>query len=174
MRVSVAGFPAVQRLAQTTHLAIAVTNAGSAKIPNVAVTITDPPYGTAAQAFSSLLAPQPGLSSRSRPDWIIDRPPGPCLYACLQGGPGAAVTASSNTWALGALAPGATATFEWTLTAVQAGHYTIAYRVAGDLRGGARAVLAGGRPAAGEVRVQITRRALREHVKANGQVVYSQ
>ena len=174
VRVSVSGFPGLQRLAQRTHLVLAVVNSGTATIPNVAVTITDPPYGTAAEAFSSLIAAQPGLASRSRPIWIVDRPPGPCLYSCLQGGPGGAVTANSDTWALGALAPGRTATFEWTLTAVQPGHYAVAYSVAGDLRGGAHAVLSGGAPAAGEMRVTISSRPQREHVNSNGQVVYSQ
>ena len=40
--VPIASFPAFQRLAQRTHLVIAVRNAGSKTIPNVAVTITNP------------------------------------------------------------------------------------------------------------------------------------
>ena len=69
----------------------------------------------------------PGLASRSRPVWIVDRPPGPCQYSCRSGGPGGAVTAYSNTWALGRLQPGATATFDWGVTAIKPGTHVVQY-----------------------------------------------
>ena len=172
VRVASAGFPPRQHLAQTVRLVIAVRNVGTATLPNVALTITDPPYGTSAQAFSVLSAPQSGLASRSRPVWIIDRPPGPCGYSCRNGGPGAAVTAFANTWALGPLAPGRVATFAWTLTAVAPGTYHVAYRVAAALDGRSRAVLPGGRPAAGGFTVQISKQIRTERVNDQGQVVY--
>ncbi len=171
--VSTAAFPATQRLAERSRLAILVRNVGTAVIPNVAVTITNPRYGTAAQPFSTLIAPQPGLASRSRPVWIIDRPPGVCLFACRQGGPGGAATAYANTWALGRLAPGQTARFTWTLTAVAPGRYTVAYRVSAALDGSGRAVLPGGLPAAGAFRATIVRQPRTAYVQNNGQVVYS-
>ena len=59
---------------------------------------------------------------------------------CSQGGSGGAVTAYSNTWALGALAPGKTATFVWRVTAVQPGVHTVAWEVAAGLNGKAKAV----------------------------------
>ena len=54
---------------------------------------------------------QPGLANPSRPIWIVDRPPGrvqrvPAQLPDGSGSPGGAVTAYSNTWALGPLAPG--------------------------------------------------------------------
>ena len=127
-----AAFPAVQRLAQHTHLVISVRNAGTRRSPNIAVTITDPPVRHAQRRRSAAASRSPGLASRSRPMWIIDRPPGPCAYSCRTGGPGGAVTAYSNTWALGALAPGQTATFDWGVTAVKAG--TLRRRVPGRRR----------------------------------------
>jgi hypothetical protein len=154
VQVTAATFPAHQTLAQRTILSIAVRNAGTRTIPDIAVTLLDSKYGTAAQALGTLIPParqgQPALASRSRPVWVIDRAPGPCGYSCRQGGAGAAVTADSNTWALGRLAPGATARFEWHVTAVRAGSYTVDYQVAATPVGGpARAVRASGAGSAG-------------------------
>ncbi len=170
--VPVAKFPTSQRLAQHTHLVISVRNSDTRTIPNVAVTITNPRYGTAAQAFGELISStsQP-LASRSRPVWIIDRPPGPCTYSCQDGGPGGAVTAYSNTWALGALKPGATATFDWALTAVKPGTFQVQYRVAAGLNGKAKAVLADGGPPLGTFTVHVTTAPQQSYVNGNGQIV---
>jgi len=177
VEVSTASFPASQRLAERTDLVIAVRNAGSKTIPNVAVTITNPAYGTAAQAFGTLLpqsAPgQPILAGRSRPVWIVDQPPGPRGYSTSQGGPGGAVTAYSNTWALGRLAPGQTARFDWGVTAVQPGSYTVRYVVAAGLTGRARAVLASGGPVAGSFHVRILAGPRQAYVNNAGKIVYS-
>ena len=79
-------FQTSQRLAQQTRFTVTVRNTGHRTIPNVAVTVTNPRYGSAAQSFGTLLAPnaagQPILASRSRPVWIINRAPGPCGYSC--------------------------------------------------------------------------------------------
>ncbi len=172
VRLERARFAPVQHLAQSSDLVLAVRNVGTATLPNVAVTITDPPYGTAAQAFSRLIAAQPGLASRSRPVWIIDRPPGPCGFGCRAGGPGGAVTAYANTWALGPLAPGRVAVFDWTVTAAAPGRWVVAYRIAAELQPAAAAVLADGRPAIGRFGVRIVRAPRSEYVTASGQVVY--
>ncbi len=175
--VSTASFPALQRLAQHTHLVIAVRNTGTRTIPDIAVTITNPAAGTAAQAFGTLIAePSPGqpvLAGRSRPVWVVDRAPGPCQYSCRQGGPGGAATAYSNTWALGRLAPGQTARFDWAVTAVQPGSYTVHYVVAAGLSGKPKAVGAGGGPVSGDLRVTISQKPRQAYVNNNGQVVYS-
>jgi len=170
--VPVATFPARQRLAEKTHLVITVRNTGSKTIPNIAVTILNPlGGGTAAQAFGYLLAPQPGLASRSRPIWIIDRPPGPCAFSCEIGGPGGAVTAYTNTWALGSLAPGATATFDWGVTAVKAGTHVVEYQVAAGLNGKAKAVLANGNRPTGRFTVHVTSRPQQFYVTNSGRIV---
>jgi hypothetical protein len=168
-----AQLPARQRLAQRSRLVIEVLNTGRRTIPDVAVTITNPRWGTAARAFSTLIPPQPGLASRSRPVWIVDRPPGACTFGCPLGGPGGAATAYSNTWALGPLLPGRAATFRWSLTAVESGRYLVAYRVAAGLDPAARAVLRGGSPASGVLAVAITRRPRATYVANNGQVLYA-
>ena len=165
-----ATFPTFQRLAQHTRMVISVRNTGLKTIPDIAVTITDPPYGTAVQAFGRFVS-QPGLASHSRPVWIIDRPPGPCTYSCLNGGPGGAVTAYSNTWALGRLAPGQTATFIWGVTAVAAGTHFVRYEVAAGLNRKAKARLSTGAIPTGTFRVRITQQPQQSYVNNNGQIV---
>lgn len=167
-------FPTRQHLAQPTKLVIRITNTGSRAMPNVAVTLTNPKYGSGAQALGTLLAApaagQPILAGRSRPVWVIDRAPGPCDYSCKQGGPGAGATAYRNTWALGRLAPGASVTFAWHVTAIQPGAYTVAYRVAAGLSGKAAAT---GTGTAGRVRVTIASKPREAYVNNAGQVVYT-
>jgi len=173
--VSKAIFPASQRLAEHTHLVIAVQNTGSKTIPNVAVTITNPAAGDAAQSFSEFLSQSEtnslGLASRSRPVWIVDQPPGLCGYSCKSGGPGGAVTAYTDTWALGALKPGATATFDWAVTAVQPGSWVVQYEVAAGLNGKAKAVLADGSAPMGRFNVTISTKPAQAYVNNSGQIV---
>jgi hypothetical protein len=52
-----------------------------------------------------------------------------------------------NTWACGPLKPNEQKTFRWSVTAVQAGAYKVAWRVAAGLDGKAKAVAPGGGPA---------------------------
>lgn len=167
-------FPARQRLAQRTSFTVRVKNVGHRTIPNVAVTVLNPRYGSAAQAFGTLLPPngpgQPLLASRSRPVWIINRAPGVCGYSCHHRGPGGAATAYSNTWALGRLAPGHSVSFRWTLTAVAAGPYTVEYEVAAELDGYGKAVLRNGAPARGRFHVLISPAPPKVTVQPNGQV----
>ena len=88
-----------------------------------------------------------GLAHPSRPVWVVDRPPGPCDSGCSanssagSGRPGGAVTAYSNTWALGRARAGHTAKFDWAVTAVAPGHHVVAWEVAAGLNGKAKAVL---------------------------------
>ena len=180
-KVSIASatFPASQRLAQSTHLVIAVRNTGTKTIPNLAVTICNVTcaynaprgQGTSAQAFAQDLN-QPYLANASRPIWIVDRPPGPCLYSCKNGGAGAYVTAYSNTWALGhKLAPGHTAIFDWGVTAVSAGKHVVAWQVAAGLSGNAKAVLADGSQPGGTFAVHVVQAPEQSYVNSAGKVV---
>jgi hypothetical protein len=173
--VTRATFPVHQRLAGQADLVISVKNTGTRTIPDIAVTIFNPRYGTAAGAFDYDINANPGevLASRSRPIWIVDRPPGPCSYSCANSGPGAGASVFSNTWALGPLSPGRTATFDWRLTAVRAGHWTVAYAVAANLRGDARAVTVGGRHPQGSFAVNISPKPVQAYVNGSGQIVTS-
>ena len=168
-----ARFPARQHLAQAAQLVIQVTNLSGRSMPNVAVTLTNPKDGNSAQAFGTLLAqPAPGqpiLAGRSRPVWVIDQGPGPCGYACRVGGDGGAgTTAYTNTWALGSLAPRATKTFDWRVTALEPGAYTVAYKVAAGLSGQA---VATGASTAGRLRVDISAKPREAYINSAGKPV---
>jgi hypothetical protein len=179
--VTTARFPTSQRLAEHTHMLITVRNAGNKTIPDVAVTVCNiscaspaqAGAGTSAAAFSQDIS-MPGLADPSRPVWIVDRPPGPCQYSCHSGGPGGAVTAYSNTWALGSLHPGQTATFDWGVTAVTPGKHVVQYQVAAGLNGKAKAVVpGGGGPPSGTFKVTIHSAPRQSYVNNQGQVITS-
>jgi hypothetical protein len=181
VKVPTARFPASQHLAQHTHLVITVHNAGSKTIPDVAVTICNVTcaypapkgQGSSSQAFAANIN-QSYLANPSRPLWIIDRGPGRCGYSCQNGGQGAAVTAYANTWALGRLAPGKTARFDWAVTAVQAGHHVVAWQVAAGLNGKAKAILTNGSAPHGTFAVKVKTAPAQSYVNNNGQIVTKQ
>jgi hypothetical protein len=184
VQITAASFPASQRLSEHTHLVLAIRNTSGKTIPDIAATICnvtcDYPApageGTSAAAFSQNLQ-MPGLAHPSRPVWVVDRNPGQCNYGCQagssggQGGSGGAVTAYSNTWALGALAPGHTAHFDWAVTAVAPGHHKVAWEVAAGLNGKAKAVLADGTLPRGTFTVDISNAPAETYVNNNGQIV---
>jgi hypothetical protein len=177
VQVTTASFPTSQHLAEHTHLVITVRNTGPKVIPDIAVTITDPKRGTSVQAFAQDQS-QPGLGSHSRPVWVVDRAPEPagtpCGYSCQNGGPGGAVTAYANTWALGRLKPGASAKFDWSLTAVAPGTHTIQYEIAAGLNRKAKARLAGGGIPKRSFTVTISAKPAQAYVDNAGNVVTTQ
>jgi hypothetical protein len=179
--VRTASFPESQDLAQHAHLVIVVRNSGHKTIPDVAVTICNVTCaypapkgeGTSAQAFAADIN-QAYLANSSRPLWVVDRGPGVCGYSCRNGGAGAAVTAYSNTWALGRLKPGHTARFDWAVTAVAAGRHTVAWQVAAGLNGKAKAALANGSEPHGKFAVDVNGAPQQSYVGNNGQIVNTQ
>ncbi len=128
-----ADFATDQTLADDEAFTITVRNTGEEQIPNLAVTLN---------GFSAA-SEQEGLADPSRPIWVVDSAP--------EGGD----TALVNTWALGELAPGATETFRWDVTPVVAGTHMLDYRVSAGLDGKAKAVLASGEPAQGNLTVTV-------------------
>jgi hypothetical protein len=176
--VPTASFASRQMLAGSERLVIAVRNTGNRALPNVAVTICNTTcsykarrgQGTTVQAFSYAVANSANLANASRAIWIVQQAPGPCGYSCRDLGPGAAVTAYSNTWALGRLAPGHTARFVWTVTPVKAGHFVVAWEVAAALSGDNRAVLGSGAPARGKLTVNVSTKPPQYVVQPNGKV----
>lgn len=141
-----ASFPTQQRLADKTRMDITVRNAGAQPVPNVAVTVEPPPPPPGrpkADAFASASDDQ-RLADPSRPIWIVDV------------GPRGGYTAYTNTWALGRLAPGASKTFTWRVTAVKPGRHTVRWTVAAGLDGNAKARLPGGAMPTGEFEVDVS------------------
>ncbi len=144
-----ARFPAKQAIAHDTRLALVVRNAGARTIPNVAVTLDSLDYASA----------YPHLAANKRPVWIVNTGPGAVSARPVQteeiNPPGGGETAYVNTWALGALAPGASRSFVWRVTPVKTGIHTVRYAVAAGLDGKARARLAAGGPATGKFVVAV-------------------
>lgn len=179
VQILTARFPAKQRLAQRTTLVLRIRNTGAKTIPNLAVTICNTTcaypapvgQGTSVQAFAYYLR-MPNLAYHSRPVWVVDKPPGPCGYSCVNGGPGSYFTVSANTWAMNQpLQPGGTATFSWRVTAVNPGRYVVAWKVAAGIYGKAKAVLADGSMPQGIFTVRIARPPAQSYVNDNGTVV---
>jgi len=144
-------FPAKQRLAERVDLTIAVRNADTRALPNVAVTV---------DSFDKA-STQVGLADPARAVWLVDAPPRNSQ------------SAYTNTWSLGSLAPGQTRMFRWGLTPVQPGTYVVKYRVAAALNGKAQAQLAGGDAPEGSFTVRITPRPSQATVGEDGKVVRS-
>ena len=135
-----ASFPDHQKLAKSSDLVVTVRNAGDETIPNIAVTVN---------GFDKRKK-DPDLADPTRPVFAVNG-----VQVEIAGFPEAkdatprgCDTAYVNTWACGPLKPNEQKTFRWTVTAVQAGDYRIDWRVAAGLDGKAKAVAAGGGPAA--------------------------
>jgi hypothetical protein len=161
--VTKATFPTKQRLAEKSELQIAVRNAGNKAVPNVAVTVeSDEADQTATAAAFAEASEQPGLADPSRPVWVLDD------------GPTGGITAYTNTWALGQLAPHQTKTFVWRVTAVKSGVHAIKYKVAAGLDGKAKAVMAGGNDEpTGTFTVNVSAKPANARVGPDGQVIVS-
>ena len=84
------------------------------------------------------------------------------------------MTAYSNTWALGRLAPGKTARFDWAVTAVQSGKHVVAWEVAAGLNGKAKAILSNGSRPHGTFAVNVNQAPAQSYVNNNGQIVTKQ
>jgi hypothetical protein len=158
LEVAGASFPGKQGIAQQTTMRIRVRNPDQKTVPNVAVTVETKGAGAedGLTAFGQKAADS-RLADPNRPIWILDQEP--------VGG----TSAYANTWTLGPLKGGETKTFEWKLTAVEPGEYSLAYRVAPGLDGKAR--LAAGSKARGTFAVTVTDEPVPARVNSKGEVV---
>ena len=155
--VTDASFPSDQSIAGQEMMRIRVRNPGEEALPNVAVTVETkgkrPGDGPVAFGQSS---GDSRLADRNRPVWVLET------------GPRGGTSAYSNTWSLGRLPAGRSRTFEWKLTPVEPGTYSIAYRVAPGLDGKAR--LAAGSKARGTFDVTISDEPVPARVNDRGEV----
>jgi len=158
LEVTGARFPASQSIADTALMVVRVRNADSKAAPNVAVTVeTDPAKaGSGTVAFGQRVDDD-RLSDPERPVWVVNE------------GPTGGDSAATNTWALGRLGAGETKTFTWKVTAVEAGNYTIKYRISPGLNG--KAKLASGGRTEGSFKVTIDDKPVPARVDDDGNVV---
>jgi len=158
LEVSDASFPAEQGIAEQSTMKIAVRNPDQKTVLNVAVTVET--KGAGAGDGLTAFGQKSGdsrLADPNRPIWILDKEP--------VGG----TSAYSNTWTLGPLKGGETKTFEWKLTAVEPGKYSLAYRVSPGLDN--KATLADGSKARGNCVVTVRDQPVPARVNSKGQVV---
>src|SRR5579875_500020 len=173
VQITSASFPSSQRLSEHTHLILSIRNAGRRPIPDLTVTICNVTCrfpapvgeGTSVAPFAQYFN-IPGVAWHSRPVWVVDQPPGGDGYSAAEGGAGGDATADANSWQRGApLAPGATATFDWAVTAVAPGRFVVAWEVAADQCGSTPC---------GTFAVTISNAPAQSYVNDNGQVVPQQ
>jgi hypothetical protein len=159
LEVADASFPGRQGIAEQTTMRIRVRNPEQETVPNVAVTVETKGAGAGADGLTAFgqKAGDARLADPNRPVWILDKEP--------VGG----TSAYANTWSLGPLKGGETKTFEWKLTAVEPGRYSLAYRVAPGLDGKAR--LADGSKARGTFDVRVVDEPVPARVNSEGEVV---
>jgi len=158
LEVADASFPARQRIGEQSMMRIRLRNPEQETIPDVAVTIETKgaKAGDGVTAFGQKAA-DPRLADADRPIWVLDQEP--------VGG----TSAYADTWTLGALEGGDTKTFEWKLSAVEPGDYSLAYRVSPGLDG--KAELAESSDADGTFTVQVVDKPVPARVNSEGEVV---
>jgi hypothetical protein len=156
--IAKASFPPKQHIAEQSTMRIQVHNPDSQTVPNVAVTVETKGANSAdgVTAFGQK-SDDSRLADANRGIWVLDD------------GPKGGTSAYANTWSLGPVRPGETKTFEWKLTPVEPGVYSIDYRVAPGLDGKAR--LAAGSKARGTFAVRIADEPVPARVNADGEVV---
>ncbi len=169
VKVTKAKFPTEQRLALTSDLLLGVRNTGDEPLPELAFTIeTDD--GDADGSFQVQID-DPSASNPSRPVWILANKYPRAVGAAVPKGVSGGLRAQTNTFGFGPLDPGEQKTIVWRLTAVEAGTYTLHYRVEAGLDGKAKAVTADGGEVKGEFVVTISDKAPKATVNDKGQVV---
>ena len=169
VEVTKAKFPTEQRLALTSYLLLGVKNVGDEPLPELAFTIeTDD--GDADGSFQTQID-DPAASNPSRPVWILENKYPRAIDDPVPKGISGGLRAQTNTFGFGPLDAGEEKTIVWRLTAVEAGTYTLHYRVEAGLDGEAKAVTADGGEVKGEFVVTIDDKAPQATVNDNGQVV---
>lgn len=169
VKVTDAGFPALQRLGQTSLLKLGIRNTGERTVPGLTVSFTiKGRRGEDSSLPFGVSDPQPELAQPDRPVWVLA-----ATYPRFAGSskPGGASTSSPKTFALGPLKPGETANAVWKLSAVRAGRYTLVYDIAAGFGGEAKAETENGVSPGGSLTALITDRLPQTEVKDNGEIV---
>jgi hypothetical protein len=145
VRVVSATFPAKQTLAKDSTMEIVVENAGRQMIPMIAVTVK---CGKGLGGSFSTVTGDTNVADRQRPQFVVNKLPTATerVNPPLDPAPLERSSAYVDTYPLGPLGAGHTATFMWDVSAVKAGPYRLCWRVNAGLYGKAKAVPASGAP----------------------------
>jgi hypothetical protein len=159
VKVERASFPQRQSLAKNSTMEIVVQNAGQKMIPLISVTVK---CGTELGGSFSTATQDTNVADPLRPQFIVNKLPTATerVNPPLDPAPLERSSAYVDTYPLGMLGPGHSATFRWDVSAVKAGPYRLCWRVNAGLYGKAKAVPAsGGGPINGEFKGVISRKA---------------
>jgi hypothetical protein len=172
VRVQSATFPGGQKLAKDSSMQIVVENAGQKRIPDINVTVK---CGTGLGGSFMTTTDQSDVSDPERPQFIVNKIPTatPRVNPPLDPAPLERSSAFVDTYPLGPLDPGRTATFRWDVTAVKAGPYRLCWRVNAGLYGKAKAVASADSELAvnGEFKGAVSNKAPQATIGADGKTV---
>src|SRR3954453_13202974 len=141
VRVTQASFPKKQSLAKDSSMQIEVENAGAKRVPNISVTVK---CGRGLGGSFMTTTDEQDVADPERPQFVVNKIPTRTerVNPPLDPAPLERSSAFGDTYPLGPLEPGRTATFRWDVTAVKAGPYRLCWRVNAGLYGKAKAVAA--------------------------------
>jgi hypothetical protein len=171
VKVVSASFPEKQSLAKDSTMEIVVQNAGQKTIPTISVTVK---CGAGLGGSFSTTTADTDVADRQRPQFVVNKIPTAAerVNPPLDPAPLERSSAFVDTYPLGPLAAGRTATFRWDVSAVKAGPYKLCWRVNAGLYGKVKAVPAsGGAPVTGEFKGTISRVAPKASIGPDGQTV---
>jgi hypothetical protein len=168
VKVVRASFPQRQSLAKNSTMEIVVQNAGQKMIPLISVTVK---CGTELGGSFSTATQDTNVADPLRPQFIVNKLPTATerVNPPLDPAPLERSSAYSDTYPLGPLGAGRTATFMWDVTAVRSGPYHLCWRVNTGLYGKSKAVAASGSPPiSGEFKGQVSKKAAKAEVGPDG------
>ena len=171
MKVVSASFPAKQSLAKDSTMEIVVQNAGQKTIPTISVTVK---CGTGLGGGFNTTIDDPNAADPQRPQFVVNKLPTATerVNPPLDPAPLERSSAFVDTYPLGPLAAGRSATFRWDVSAVKAGPYRLCWRVNAGLYGKSKAVAAdGGSPISGEFKGEVSRKAPKSAIGPDGKTV---
>jgi hypothetical protein len=171
VKVVSASFPADQSLAKDSTMEIVVQNAGQKTIPTISVTVK---CGAGLGGSFNTTTADTNAADTERPQFVVNKIPTATerVNPPLDPAPLERSSAFVDTYPLGPLAAGRSATFRWDVSAVKAGKYKLCWRVNAGLYGKAKAVPAsGGDPISGEFQGEISRKAPQAKIGEDGTTV---
>ena len=171
VKVVSASFPINQRLAKDSTMEIVVQNAGSQTIPTISVTVK---CGSGLGGSFNTTTADPNAADPQRPQFVVNKIPTATdrVNPPLDPAPLERSSAFVDTYPLGKLDAGRSATFRWDVSAVKAGKYRLCWRVNAGLYGKAKAVAASGSaPIPGEFKGEISRKAPKASIGPDGHTV---
>jgi hypothetical protein len=170
VKVVSASFPIKQRLAKDSTMEIVVQNAGQKPIPMISVTVK---CGSGLGGSFNTTTADTNAADPQRPQFVVNKIPTATerVNPPLDPAPLERSSAFVDTYPLGALAAGRTATFKWDVSAVKAGPYKLCWRVNAGLYGKAKAVSSGGGPVTGTFQGTISNAAPKASIGPDGKTV---